>query len=375
MRRPVILLTASAIFAVVPFSLIGPLSALKLKAAGLDEASIGGLASITWIVILFSPFFVPQTMKKLGVLRANRAAAFLCVITSALLAVSFSAVTVAISNLLLGAAAAVRWILTESMAADLAPDGKKGRFIGAYETFLGAAFALGPMLIPLTGERGPGGFYLATVLYFLSWLGSLGVGETPSIKDAGGGKPAGTLWGFTRERPLTCGLALAGGFFESGAIVSATVYGLDIGLSPAAAGMLAGAIGTGSCLAQYPVGHSADYWPYRRVARGFLVFLVLAPLGLFFDAARAVWIWPAAFLWGGLGGGLYTLSMAKMGQTFKSGKLVVATSAVVTYYTLGAVLGPALGGLAIRFWPFAGFPTLLFAAAAAALIFSLRRSE
>jgi hypothetical protein len=32
---------------VVPFSLIGPPSALKLKAAGLNEASIGGLASIT----------------------------------------------------------------------------------------------------------------------------------------------------------------------------------------------------------------------------------------------------------------------------------------------------------------------------------------
>jgi hypothetical protein len=69
--------------------------------------------------------------------------------------------------------------------------------------------------------------------------------------------------------------------------------------------------------------------------------------------------WPVVFMWGGAGGCLYTLAMIDIGDREVGLALVNGTAVLVMAYTLGGVLAPGLGGLALQLSPAVGFPALL----------------
>jgi MFS family permease len=64
-------------------------------------------------------------------------------------------------------------------------------------------------------------------------------------------------------------------------------------------------------------------------------------------------------LWGGLGGGLFTLVMIHVGQCRRGHGLVEGATLLVVAYTLGAAMGAPLGGLLVYFSPQLGL-TILF---------------
>jgi hypothetical protein len=61
------------------------------------------------------------------------------------------------------------------------------------------------------------------------------------------------------------------------------------------------------------------------------------------------------------GGGLYTVAMIDIGHRHQGVALVSATSVLVMSYTLGGMMAPALGGVALQWSPQWGFPVLLAA--------------
>ena len=69
--------------------------------------------------------------------------------------------------------------------------------------------------------------------------------------------------------------------------------------------------------------------------------------------------WVVAVLWGGAGGGLYTVAMIDIGHRHQGVALVSATSVLVMSYTFGGMMAPALGGAALQWSPQWGFPALL----------------
>ena len=66
-----------------------------------------------------------------------------------------------------------------------------------------------------------------------------------------------------------------------------------------------------------------------------------------------------AFLWGGAGGCLYTLTVIDIGERETGSRLFEATAVLVLAYTLGAIVGPLMGAAAMQWWNQLGFPLLL----------------
>jgi fucose permease len=97
---------------------------------------------------------------------------------------------------------------------------------------------------------------------------------------------------------------------------------------------------------------------------------LLLPL-IFFWSFSSYWI---AFLWGGVGGCLYTLSMINVGSSTSGNELINSTSVLVLAYTIGGVLSPLLGGLILDISPKIGIILLFMSASFLGLysVFSLK---
>ena len=140
---------------------------------------------------------------------------------------------------------------------------------------------------------------------------------------------------------------LIGGVFEVGTTAILPIYGVSVGLNISAAASLVTAIGLGSFLLQYPLGYLADYIDINTTITGSVVVMFIASILLLFTEDSNLLLWVLAFIWGGVGGGLYTLAIIALGKRFTGVHLLQATSVLVFTYTLGSTIGPILGGLAL----------------------------
>jgi MFS family permease len=362
----VLRLAASGIAAVIGFALLIPYTAIRLEALGYGPAAIGFFAAVPGVALLALAPFVAKLARIFG--GANlyvRSALFAAPLPLAF-AASEDFLLWSLANFAIGAAAALRWIVSESWVAELVPADRRGRAIGLFETALGFSFMLGPLTLLAFDPTGPEPAWVAAGLWLLSWLFAWGVPapahRTGDTRDRDGGFDIVLL-----AVPAAILGAAIGGVFEVGLSGVGAYWGLALGLGAAQAALVASALGAGSFVAQYPAGWLADKYSLDKTVRRALAVLILASLAAPFVAQGVAGTLAVAMLWGGAGGMLYTLAMIRVGHGFSGPALLRATAAVVASYTFGSTLGPALIGLAMEASPRFGLPFTLAALAAMAL--------
>jgi predicted MFS family arabinose efflux permease len=194
----------------------------------------------------------------------------------------------------------------------------------------------------------------------------LAVTARPHLPKPSDAHPAGT-WHALRLVPWLALLAFCGGVFEAGLGAVGAAYASASGLSLRSAASVAGAIGVGSFLLQYPAGWAADRFPLSRVFTGAALALLVASLAMGF-ATRAPWLlWACGVVWGGVGGALYTLTIVQVAHTFAGRAAGGGTAAMITGYTWGGSLGPVASGSALQAGGTPGLALLLSVLALAAL--------
>jgi MFS family permease len=264
-----------------------------------------------------------------------------------------------------GIGAALLWNATETLLTQEAPPETRGRVMGAYQTALGAALALGPFLPAL----------LALDARTVRWLGAAMVGGCLLLAVTARSRAVAALplarsggtWQVLRAVPWLAALAFAGGVFEAGLSAIGAAHASALGMDLRTATSVAGAIGVGSFLLQYPAGWAADHVPVRRVFTGAALLLVLASAAIAF-ADRAPWLlWACGLVWGGVGGALYTLSIIQVAHAYAGRATAGGAAAMITGYTWGGTLGPLASGWTLQAAGLAGLAVLLFVLALGAL--------
>ncbi|MDR0458198.1 MAG: MFS transporter [Burkholderiaceae bacterium] len=363
--------------------MLSPLLLLRLKSAGAPTALAGLFAAMSWIGIFCVTPFASAIVRRLGRRRAFWLSAAVPTLTAIGFALTADLAAWFALALAAGLAAGLRWVLSEAMVAELSLPQWRGRAVALFETMLGATFVIGPALLAAIGPQRPAALGAAIVCIALGALISAGI---PPLQTPEHSQPASAqataetgwrgVWRALAARPAFMAVGFVGGFFESGLSSILPLYGLSAGLSAAAAVMLVSASGLGSAGLVFPLGWLADRMAHapkqrwgsparvrRRLMRdcaGLILAAALALPGLM----RYPWAAGAlAFAWGGLGGCLYTLVMVDIGSRERGIALVNGTAVLVLAYTLGGVLAPALGALALQISPAAAFPALLIAVA------------
>ncbi|HSW20936.1 MAG TPA: MFS transporter [Ramlibacter sp.] len=364
-------LGAATTLAVLGFAMTAPVLAVSLQQAGHGTAAVGAFAMAQFLTIGLLIPLMPRLLARWGVLRAYQAGSVLVLAAVSSYAFTQGLWAWTVAALLSGAGTAALWNGTEALLAREAPAAQRGKVMGLYQTSLGAALALGPFA---PGVLGWGARPILMLGAFLTLLCCV-IAFTISRKALHEGRP-GTQSGIVRALravPGLAALAFTGGVFEAGLSAVSAAYASGTGMGLSAAASVAGAIGVGSFLCQYPAGMAADRFRPKAVFGAATALLLAASLA-FALAARAPWLlWGVGVVWGGVGGALYTLTMVRVAHEFEGQATAGGAAAMITGYTLGGMVGPPASGAALQWGGPLGLAAGLSALAAFALAISLRQ--
>lgn len=315
--------------------------ALDLAATGYSAFAIGIGASALWAGIFTSSLAAHRLVLKLGSGRALCAANLLAPLALAGLILMPGYVSFLIASALIGLAGGVLWVTGEAWLAGIVPADKRGFYVGLFETAVGLGMVCGPLLVALCTIWDIPPLPLGLAVMLTGTLGTfslLGQPEPPEPPAESGTAPAALPWALFAISGLS-------GLMESGSSAILPTVSVQLGFSVEAGALLGTVVGLGSALLQFPAGTLADRLGQRRLMLLCWTILAIAGTALALTAAQpGASLWICGFIFGGVGGAVYTALVVDLGHRLGGPKLVRAMGWMVTCYTAGTMVGPALGG-------------------------------
>jgi MFS family permease len=353
--------TAALSVASLIYGLCLPLLSLVMHENGVDGTLIGLSAATQSLAIVFVAPFLPRYMSRTGP-AVIMLGAILVSLTAFLLLPVFTSLPAWFAlRFAIGAAGSCLWVCGEAWINQVAEDATRGRIVALYSMAVAGGFALGPLLLSVTGIEGSQPFLIAGAIILLSAVPLLSVAHTAPIL---GGERRGGLLHYLRLAPvamLLCGLfALADGIL----LTFLPLYGLQFGLSETRALHLITLMGVGGIVGQVPIGWLADRMNRMLLAAVCTLLVTLASLAMPLVLGHYPWNLLFMLVFGAVLSGIYTIAMVLIGQRFRGADLAAASALFGVMWGSGSILGPSVGGLAMDFYGPHGLPltlTLLFA--------------
>ena len=362
--RQLVIATVALAVASFGHGLTMPLLSLVLDHQGVDETLIGLNAGTYFIAV----FAVAPLATRL--LRARGPAVLMLI--SILATVVLLALLRAFPNVwlwfplrfALGMAASFLWIAGEAWVNHSATETHRGRIIAIFGIVVSGGFALGPLILSMTGTEGWAPFLVTMALLLVAAAVLAGaLGSSPKLR----GK-TGPLARYVLLAPV----AMFGYFvFAAGDAMLLTflpIYAAGLGVGEVDAIRLLTVLAVGSMALQYPVGWLAD-----RVSN----YAIAAVMGAVLLAGSAALPWalplPAIsivfmFFYGGALGALYTISLVLLGRQFKGADLSAASAMLAVMFCVGSFIWPSAGGAAMDRFGGGAMPVSLIVAYALFLL-------
>ncbi|MBN8534749.1 MAG: MFS transporter [Rhizobiales bacterium] len=359
-----VIISAAAIVTLVGVSLSvsGPLLSLEMERWGTPSTMVGLSAALAGLGNLLTVPFVPRLARWIGV----KTLIAIMLALSAGLHVAFWFVpgffVWSAFRFVLGGSIGTLFVLSEYWIASGADPARRGIVMGAYSTALGMGFAIGPMLLSLTGTTGALPYVATAVVILTGAVPLLLIGrEAPRVD----GHAKAPVISFIRIAPAATFAALTVGALEIGAFTQLPIHGLRLGLLETDSAKLVSAFAIGNVLLQIPVGWLADRFDRRKVLLGIALSAIMLAASLLITGNG---FWPNALVLMGLGGlvgALYTVGLAHLAHRFTDADLVSANAAFVMLYSVGQMAGPPLIGAGIDIAGGSGLPIVVVLVASA----------
>ena len=329
------------------FGMTYPLLSLILESRGISSDMIGINSAMMPIGILLFSSVIPFAAKRFGARKVAIAAA----IVTALVILSYKVFdTLAawfLIRLIQGMTISTLFVLSEAWIVGSAGDHNRGKIVAIYASILSASFGAGPLLISFIGIEGWTPFVLGAVVVAIGAIPFIFIREDthaePEETHASG------IIGFAPRAPML--LAAVGTFavFDAASLSLFPVYGIQNGLDLATSANILTALILGNVLLQFPIGWLCDKFPHRFVLAGCALItsisLVFLP-GVIDSGLK----WPLLILMGTAGYGVYTVSLAALGNRFSGIDLVNGSASFALVWGFGALFGSVSGG-----WAMLGF--------------------
>lgn len=327
----------------VGLSLVIPLLALRLEAAGFPAETNGLHIAVAGLATMIGAPLTPPLARLLGLRPLLFGAIALGV--GALIAFALTddyQLWLAI-RMAFGLSLTMIFVVSEFWISVAAPPERRGAVLGLYATVLAAGFAAGPALLSLTGATGPLPFLLAALL--------VGCAAIPVALAKGAAKMEGEsarhLGAILKAAPIALGAALLYGAMETGLNGLLPVFGLRAGFSPAFSSFQLTLVALGNVVFPIPIGFVADRMKKLRLLTFFALFGCFGALALPAFVADPFAFGLALFIWGGVIGGIYPVGLAILAEKFDGARLGAANAAYIMMYSAGMVVGPPILGFGL----------------------------
>jgi MFS family permease len=333
-----------------------PLLSLLLEADGVSTNMIGINSAMMPIgILLFSPM-LPLLSKRFG----SRAVAIAAAIFTAILLLSYKSFDSLeawfIIRLVQGMSISTLFVLSEAWIVQYAGHAHRGKVVALYATILSASFGAGPAMVGWIGIEGWLPFVIGAAVVMLSVipLGMVKESANEQIEETA----VSGIFSFATKAPVLMAAVGIFAVFDAATLAFLPVYGLRIGLNLSTAALALTTLIVGNVFLQLPIGWLADRYSKQMVLKMCtlitVIFAILLPY-----TGTSIWLWPTLVILGAAGYGVYTVSLADLGDRFQGNELVAGSAAFAVMWGIGALIGSVSGGWAMSlFGPF-GLPLLV----------------
>lgn len=356
-------------------SLMLPVLTLNLEARGEASATIGVLGTLFGLTAILGTPFAPVLVRRLGAGVALCACLAIVAVANLTYKIFFSSLAAwFIIYTVASAAVGLIFVIAESIITARAPAARQGLFLGLYATSFSLGFAIGPLILVVTGVDGWAPFIIAAGLAILAAVLVALARIKNSVIPALG---KSNFWKFFMQAPLPFICAFSLGAIEITVYDLMPVYARKVGFEISEAVLLLSVFSIGPLILQPAVGALADRLGADKTLVAFAIAAIIgaAALPLLLDhsvfasgdlwpnSAAALWRLACLGLWGGVVMAIYLLGLVQMVQSFAAHHLVTANALFGFSYGWGVLCGPLLSGLAMDISPHGIVPVLVFFAA------------
>lgn len=246
---------------------------------------------------------------------------------------------------------------TQTWITSFSPPHVRGRNISLYGLFFGIGFAVGPLMVQLVSINEKLPFIISSIFSILAWLtvwfikneypeASQSKVETYSLRATFQRFGDVLKYAWATLLPAFCY-----GLLEASLNSNFPVFGLRAGLDIERITLIVSAFFIGAIVFQLPLGMISDRFGRRTVLLSVMLVGsgVFSLSGLFQDSAILLTI--TFFIAGMLLGSTFSLSIAYMTDMLPNQLLPAGNLVTGIFFSIGSILGPFLGGLAIEFLP------------------------
>jgi len=338
------------------YGLTLPLLSLVLDSQGISKTVIGmSIVAQASAGVLLLPL-MPRLIMRAGAARVMQQATLLAAGTLIALGLFQDVYVWFPMRFLLGAAAAMLWSASEAVINELADDDWRGRIIGVYGSAGAAGFAIGPLVLIMTGTEGLFPFVVTATFVVaaslpLFWLRN----ET----DADGTEGHTSLRRIFKLVPHIMLLNLAYAAAVEAFIAFFPLFGIHIGLGEARSLSLLTTFALGGVVLQLPLGWLADHMRRHMLLLLCLVMTMTGFLILPNVVSQSVGGPMFAFALGGVEGMIYALGVILLGQKFRGAELAAASVLYTGMWGAGTMLGPVIVGAGMDVFGDSSMPYLI----------------
>ena len=320
-----------------------PLFALVLDTQGVSHSLIGVSTIVQAAAIIVVAPYAPSLLTRFSPVKVMQ---FMAVMLAVLFIITGLYQNVWIwfpIRFLIGLATAFLWIASETLINELAVERWRGRIIAVYSSMGAAGFALGPLLLILTGSEGFLPFVTTAVMILLAGLPLYLVAKT-SVSY--GEETNHGIWRIFLLAPVIMLTNVVYAAAVESIITFFPLYGLHLGMSEQFSLGLMTLMGVGGMVLVLPLGWVADH--VNRM--GMLVFILLATMAGLLAFPYVLQLSPTSififfFVFGGIEGMIYALGVVLIGERFKGAQLASATTVFSACWGVGTMMGPLFVGV------------------------------
>ncbi|MCB1379880.1 MAG: MFS transporter [Alphaproteobacteria bacterium] len=330
---------------------------LLMERNGYAAWIIGANAAMGPIGILIAGPFLPRIAGNFGTRRIVYIVTIMLVLVLLAMKLSPSIWLWFPLRFLFGIAAGTLFTVSEAWVLTFAGDGNRGRVMGLYTSVLAMTFSVGPLIVPWTGIEGwmPWLICIACILTSLIPVSFVTVSDDTFRQEEAGG-----FFRFVRKAPLLLFAVAAATLFDNVFISFFSIFGLRHGLELDVASRILGVGIIGNVVLFYPMGWLADHWSRTGVVIVTATLAIVLSLGLIVLIGTPV-IWIAIVLLTASAFGVYVVSLATMGDSFKGPDVIAGSAAFAAMWGVGGLIGPPLAGAAIDAFGINAMPVTLAA--------------
>ena len=227
-RQNLVAVTAAMAVAALIYGLSLPLFSLVMNERGIESTIIGLSTAMQSVAMVFIAPFLPSYMRRSGPAALMLGAILVTLVTlvTFLLLPVFSSLSAwLVLRFVIGCAGGVLWICGEAWINQVATDGIRGRVIALYSMAVAGGFAMGPLLLSVTGSQGPTPFLISSAIMLLAALPLLTVMRIAPRME---GERSGALPRYFLLAPLAMSLFAVFAVAEGILLTFLPLYGISL---------------------------------------------------------------------------------------------------------------------------------------------------